>query len=184
MKLFSVLAEAGSWPQSSNQPLEHKLHPTTFKKETTMQTQFPSVRIQNLLRNASDGRFDHRALIDTVDRECCLAAANRESGYNMLQQLQVTAQVWEDSLTRKSSSTLPSSSLFRKTVHEILYRVQAGIAVQRKFEEGQIQETQVQNEYCTQVAEGRPKCLVVFYPKMGDEVDAEEGRESFKSITG
>jgi hypothetical protein len=56
-----------------------------------MQTQFPCVRIQNLLRNASDGRFDHRALIDSVDRECCLAAANKESGYDMLQQLQVTA---------------------------------------------------------------------------------------------
>ena len=151
-----------------------------------MQTQFPSVRIQNLLRNASDGRFDHRALIDSVDRECCLAAANKESGYDMLQQLQVTAQVWEDALTRKSSNTLPSSSLFRKTVHEILCRVQAGIAVQKKFEEGQIQETQIQNEYCTQVAEGQPKCLVVFYLKMGDEVDAdaEAGREDFKSITG
>ena len=148
-----------------------------------MQTQFPSVRIQNLLRNASDGRFDHRMLIDTVDRECCLAAANRESGYNMLQQLQVTAQVWEDALTTKSSSTtLPSSSLFRKTVHEILCRVQACIAVQRRFEEGQIQETQIQNEYCTQVAEGRPKCLVVFYLKMGDDV--EEGREYFKNIAG
>jgi hypothetical protein len=61
--------------------------------------------------------------------------------------------------------------------------VQAGIAVQKKFEEGQIQETQIQNEYCTQVAEGRPKCLVVFYLKMGDEVDAEAGREDFKSIT-
>ena len=118
-----------------------------------MQTQFPSVRIQNLLRNANDGRFDHRVLIDTVDRECCLAAANKESGYNMLQQLQVTAQVWEDSLTRKSSSTVTSSSLFRKTVHEILCRVQAGITVQRKLEEGQIQETQIQKEYRTQVAQ-------------------------------
>ena len=97
----------------------------------------------------------------------------------------ITAQLWEDSLNTKSSSTLPSSSLFRKTVHEILCRVQAGIAVQRKFEEGQIQETQIQNEYCTQVAEGQPKCLVVFYLKMGDEVDAEEeGRGYFKSIAG
>ena len=117
-----------------------------------MQTQFPSVRIQNLLRNASDGRLDHRALLDTVDRECCLAAANKESGYNMLKQLHVTAQVWEDALTRKSSNTLPSSSLFRKTVHETLCRVQAGITVQRKLEEGQIQETQIQKEYRTQVA--------------------------------
>jgi len=116
-----------------------------------MQTQFPSVNIQNLLRNASDGRFDHRALIDTVDRECCLAAANKESGYNMLQQLQVTAQVWENALTREFSSTPPSSSIFRKTVHETLCRVQAGIAVQRKLEEGQIQETQIQKEYRTQV---------------------------------
>jgi hypothetical protein len=117
-----------------------------------MQTQFPSVRIQNLLRNANDGRFDHRVLIDTVDRECCLAAANKESGYNMLKQLQVTAQVWEDALTTKSRSTLSSSSLFRKTVHETFCRVQAGITVQRKFEEGQIQETQIQKEYRTQVA--------------------------------
>jgi hypothetical protein len=117
-----------------------------------MQTQFPSVSIQNLLRIASDGKFDQRALIDAVDRECCLAAANKESGYNMLQQLQVTAQVWEYALTRKSSSALSSSSLFRKTVHEILCRVQAGITVQRKFEEGQIQETQIQKEYCAQVA--------------------------------
>jgi len=101
---------------------------------------------------ASEGRFDYRALIDAVDRECCLAVANKESGYNMLQQLQVTAQVWEDALTTKSSSTLPSSSLFRKTVHETFCRVQAGITVQRKFEEGQIQETQIQNEYRTQVA--------------------------------
>jgi len=117
-----------------------------------MQTRFPSVMIQDLLRNASDGRFDHRVLIDTVDRECCLAAANKESGYNMLQQLQVTAQVWEDAVNKKFRSTLPSSPLFKKTVHETFCRVQAGITVQRKFEEGQIQETQIQNEYRTQVA--------------------------------
>ena len=117
-----------------------------------MQTQFPSVRIQNLLRNASDGIFDHRELIDAVDRECCLAASNKECGYNMLQQLHVTAQVWEDALARKSYSTLSSSSLFRETVHETLCRVQAGITVQRKLEERQIKETQIQKEYRTQVA--------------------------------
>jgi hypothetical protein len=149
-----------------------------------MQTQFPSVRIQNLLRNASDGRLDHRALLDTVDRECCLAAANKESGYNMLQQLHVTAQVWEDALTRKSSNTQPSSSLFRKTVHETLCRVQAGIAVQRKFEEGQIQEAQIQNEYLLSLPKAGPNAWWWFYLKMGDEVDAEEGRRYFKRTAG